>query len=53
MSIIWNSQEASRAAQNALAGHIWPARHVFETPGLKKLCIALRYFKVILQAYWK
>jgi len=30
MLIIWNSHKASRDAQNALAGHMWPAARVFE-----------------------
>jgi len=30
-----NSQKASRAAQNALADHMWPAGWVFEIPVLR------------------
>jgi len=34
MLIIENSQRTSRAALNALEGHMWSAGRVFETPDL-------------------
>jgi len=33
--LIENCQKASRAVQNAIAGHRWPEGGVFEVPGLK------------------
>jgi len=31
----------SRAAQTHLAGHMWPAGRVFETPGLEQVMTSL------------
>jgi len=39
--IFENSHKASRAAQNAIANHMWPAGRVFKTPGLGKSTSAL------------
>jgi len=40
------------ASQNAIAGHMWPAEHVFEARGSAQLCTEM-VFRFTCAVLWK